>query len=102
LQKYWRFFFCITILFFNWAIWLKEGAPLLEEAVSWKVLSGGFAPNFFHLLSTTFDLQFGSVPVDFGGHLQGGRSISLLQPIESYGGREGYQVCNIVLDGQSA
>jgi hypothetical protein len=47
-HKYLRFFFCITILFFNWANWLKEGAPFLEEAMSGKVFSGGLAPNLFH------------------------------------------------------
>jgi hypothetical protein len=31
-------------------------------------------------LSKTLDLQFGIIPIDFGGHLQGGRNISLLQP----------------------
>jgi hypothetical protein len=48
--------------------------------VSWKVLLGGLTPNLFHLLSTAPDLQFDSISIDFGGHLQGGRNISLLQP----------------------
>jgi hypothetical protein len=79
-NNYWRYFFCIAILFFSWAYWLKEGAPSLEEEVSWKVLSGGLTPNLFHLSSTSPDIHFDSISIDFGGHLQGGRNLSLLQP----------------------
>jgi hypothetical protein len=73
-NNYWRYLCFISILFISWTYSMNKGAPFLEEDASWKVLSRGLTPNLFHLSCKAPNIQYYSIPIYFGGHIQGGQN----------------------------
>jgi hypothetical protein len=70
---YWR---VSPVLYFIVALgeFLKRGASFTEDTLSWRVRVEVLTKDFLHMHYTTPDLQFGSIFIGFGGHLQGGRN----------------------------